>query len=44
VTIETPQSIDSRILGPMFFGDTPAFDQIMTATAGFEATVNATAP
>ena len=31
------------MLGPMFFGDTPTFEQMMTAAAEFEKTFNATA-
>jgi ATP-dependent DNA helicase RecG len=31
------------MLGPMFFGDTPTFDERMGAAADFEATFNATA-
>ena len=32
-----------EMLGPMFFGDTPAFEGMMTAAAEFEKTFNATA-
>jgi hypothetical protein len=32
------------MLGPMFFGETPTFDEIMAAAAEFEAAFNATAP
>jgi len=31
------------MLGPMFFGDTPTFEQMMTAATDFEKTFNATA-
>ena len=31
------------MLGPMFFGDTPTFDEMMTVVAEFEKTFNATA-
>jgi len=31
------------MLGPMFFGDTPTFEQMMTAATEFEKTFNATA-
>ena len=31
------------MLGPMFFGDTPTFEQMMSAAAEFEKTFNATA-
>jgi predicted nucleotidyltransferase component of viral defense system len=31
------------MLGPMFFGDTPTFEQMMTAASEFEETFNATA-
>jgi hypothetical protein len=30
------------MLGPMFFGETPTFEQMMTAAADFEKTFNAT--
>lgn len=33
----------SEMLGPMFFGDTPTFDKLMSAAADFETTFNATA-
>ena len=33
----------TEMLGPMFFGDTPTFDELMTAAADFETTFNATA-
>jgi hypothetical protein len=32
-----------EMLGPMFFGDTPTFEDMMTAAAEFEKTFNATA-
>lgn len=32
-----------EMLGPMFFGDTPTFEQMMTAAAEFEKVFNATA-
>jgi predicted nucleotidyltransferase component of viral defense system len=32
-----------EMLGPMFFGDTPAFEDMMTAAAEFEKTFNASA-
>lgn len=32
-----------EMLGPMFFGETPTFEQMMTAAAEFEKTFNATA-
>ncbi len=32
-----------NMLGPMFFGDTPTFEQMMTAAAEFEKVFNATA-
>lgn len=32
-----------EMLGPMFFGDTPTFEQMMRAAAEFETTFNATA-
>ncbi len=31
------------MLGPMFFGATPGFDEIIAAAAAFETTFNATA-
>lgn len=33
----------TEMLGPMFFGDTPTFAELMTAAANFETTFNATA-
>jgi hypothetical protein len=32
------------MLGPMFFGDTPTFDELMAAADDFETTFNTTAP
>lgn len=37
------QSDYQAMLGPMFFGDTPTFAQIMAAATTFETTFNATA-
>ena len=34
----------AEMLGPMFFGDTPTFNELMAAAAAFESTFNATAP
>jgi len=31
------------MLGPLFFGDSPTFEQMMTAAAEFETAFNATA-
>jgi hypothetical protein len=31
------------MLGPMFFGETPTYEQMMAAAAEFEKTFNATA-
>jgi len=33
----------TAMLGPMFFGETPGFDDILTLAAAFEKTLNATA-
>jgi hypothetical protein len=32
-----------RMLGPMFFGDTPKFEDMMASVAAFERSFNATA-
>ena len=34
----------AEMLGPMFFGDTPTFDELMAAADDFETTFNTTAP
>ena len=36
------KSDNAEMLGPMFFGDTPTFDELMAAAAAFETTFNAT--